>query len=82
MADSSTPPTATEEAPEPVIIELGARSKRQIERLRQGRGRIMRDIEDTLGRLRGSGNVRQDAQVVVVVVKQRREVDEGGWCWW
>ena len=67
-------------APEPVIIELGERSDKQINRLRQGRGRIRRDIDGVLTELKQRGEVADDAQVVVVVVK-RRASDEDA-CWW
>jgi hypothetical protein len=67
-------------APEPVVIELGERSNKQISKLRQGRGRIRREIDGVLSELQQSGDVAEDAQVVVVVVK-RRASDEDA-CWW
>jgi hypothetical protein len=65
-----------------VIIEVGKRGKRQINALREGRGPIMEDIDAAVGRLRSSGDIAGDAQVVVVIVKQRPRDDASSWCWW
>jgi len=65
---------------DPVIVEMGERGKNQIRKLRQGRGRIRTDIDSVLDGLRERGEVTQDAQVVIVVIKQR--VEERDDCWW
>jgi hypothetical protein len=66
--------------PDPVVVELGTRGKGQLRKLRQGRGRLLRDIDDVVADLQQSGEVAADAQVVIVVVKQRPEAQDD--CWW
>ena len=69
--------------PDPVVIELGRRSRKQIRKLRRGQGRTWRDIEGVVHDLREAGDVADDAQVVVVVVKERpEESDDWAACWW
>lgn len=75
------PSTGDRQQHEPVIVEFGKRSKKQIRKLRSGRGRIMRDIESVLDELRSSGELDEDTRVLVAVVKERPEYDDGG-CWW
>jgi hypothetical protein len=73
--------TSTPTSPDPVIIELGERSRSQIRKLRSGTGRTWRDIEGALGSLREAGHVPAEAQVVVVVVRQRPEDGDDCWRW-
>jgi hypothetical protein len=68
-------------APEPVIIELGERSAKQIKKLRRGRGGIRRTVDGVLGNLRETGQVAKDAQVVIVVVKARPDYQSDCWRW-
>lgn len=42
----------------------------------------MRDIEGVVDDLRETGDVAEDAQVVIVVVKERLEDDDWATCWW
>jgi hypothetical protein len=81
-SESATANKSTKTSPDPVIIEVGRRGKDQINKLRQGRGPIRRDIDSVLGQLRESGDLAQDAQVVIVVVRQQRRPKAGSNCLW
>lgn len=73
--------TATDEAivskngqpPTPLIIDLGTKSRKNIKRLRKGRGRLMAQVEDCLEDLKDTGEVARNAQPILVVVKQKRK---------
>jgi hypothetical protein len=82
---ADTNPVENDNAPanEPVIVELGVRSRKQIKKLRQGRGPIRRTINGVLDDLRQAGHVAEDAQVVIVMVKERPDYssDYKSDCW-
>jgi Family of unknown function (DUF6200) len=54
-----------------VVVELsGVRPPGQVRRLREGRGRLMRDIDDVIEELNESGTVKTGSQPVVIVVRE------------
>ena len=54
-----------------VVVELSRRRPReQIRRLRQGRGKLMRDIEEVIDELIESGAIKSGAQPVAIVVRE------------
>jgi hypothetical protein len=63
----------------PIVIELGERSRKRIRKLREGRGKLMAEIDQVLSDLRETGAVGVDAQIVVVVVKEKVESDFPRW---
>lgn len=57
---------------EPIVISMGKKTRRQIRKLRNGKpGRLMNRVEEAIERLRDDGSLEQDAQPVVIVVRQR-----------
>jgi hypothetical protein len=59
------------ETGEPVILDFGSRSKREVDRLRHGRGDLMDEVEDAVEELIGAGQISASAQPVIIVVKER-----------
>lgn len=58
---------------EPVIIDLGKKTRKQVRKLRKGKsGRLLDRIEDSIEHLRENGAIGADAQPIVVIVKERR----------
>jgi hypothetical protein len=54
-----------------VVVDLGQRqSRKQISRLRKGRGKLMSRIETILHELAEAGTVKASAQPVVFVVRE------------
>lgn len=54
-----------------VVVELsGVRTPNQVTRLREGRGKLMRDIDDVIEELGESGTVKAGSQPVVIVVRE------------
>ena len=76
--DARATDTAT---PAPVVVDLGKRGRKAIRRLREGDGKLLAEVVDMVDRLRQDGAVRDNAQLVVVVVRQRRSKAEydAGW---
>jgi hypothetical protein len=56
---------------DPIIIDLGARSKREVDRLRKGRGDLMDEIDDCLQELTTVGRIAESAQQVIIVVAEK-----------
>lgn len=68
MSDDNKPNHA-----DPVILDLGKQKKKQVKRLRKGRGRLMGDIALALEELQAEGVVKEGAQPVIVVVREKRK---------
>lgn len=63
-------PTPTRE---PIVVDMGKKTRRQIRKLRKGKpGRLLDRVEDTIQHLRENGALADDAQPIVIVVKERR----------
>lgn len=56
-----------------MLIDLGSKKRKDVKRLRKGRGRLMGRVVDTVEELKASGEIEADSQVVVVVVKEKRK---------
>lgn len=59
-------------AGEMVIVDLGKQKRKRIRQLRKGEGSLVGKVEDIVAELRSSGTVAGEAQVVVMVVKEKR----------
>jgi soluble cytochrome b562 len=57
----------------PIVLDFGSKSRKQIRRLRKGRGKLINRIDRVLEDLRNNGNLSATAQPIIVVVKERKE---------
>ena len=58
--------------PEPVIIDMGRKSRKQVRKLRKGKpGRLMRRVEETIEHLREGGELGENVRPIVIVVRER-----------
>ena len=71
----------TDKKPAPVVVDLGKRGKRAVKRLRNGEGKLFTEVTDLVDQLCRDGSVRTDAQLVVVVVRQRRSRSDSSADW-
>ena len=55
-----------------VVVDLGKQKRKRIRQLRKGEGALVEKVEDLVAELRSNGTVAGAAQVVVVVVKEKR----------
>lgn len=55
----------------PVVLDLGKKSRKQVRRLRKGKGKLMDKINEVVEELRADGNIAASAQPVIIVVRQR-----------
>lgn len=71
---------ATEES-SPILISLGKKKRKNIKKLRKGRGPLMETIEETMAELKSHNKIQADAQPVVIVVREKRRRRLRGWGW-
>ena len=55
-----------------IVVDLGKKRRKQIRRARQGRGKLMDQMQTVLEDLRANGTIAAGAQPVLMVVRQRR----------
>jgi hypothetical protein len=61
-----------------IVVDLDRRySKKQIKKLRQGRGKLMDRVAEMLAEMAAANTIPATAQPVVVVVREKSEL--GGW---
>jgi len=71
----TTPSTAT-----PVLIDLGKKSQKQVKRLRKGKGKLLRSVQEAIQKLTEGGQIAANAQPIIVVVRERtRSYTTLGW---
>lgn len=69
---SAQQPDAAGSSGAPIIIGLGKSRRKQVKRLRKGRGKLMGDVIEALDELKEADSIAANAQPVVFVVQQRR----------
>jgi hypothetical protein len=69
-AASTTGQTNAEKAP--IIVDIGKGSRKDVRKLKKGQsGKLMRRLGETVEHLRESEAVAEDAQIIVLIVRQR-----------
>ncbi len=54
-----------------LIVDLGKKSRKQVKRLRKGKGKLTGKIEGVVAELKASGDLKADADVVIVTVERK-----------
>lgn len=76
MATTATPAATAELAesstkPEPIILDLGKKKRKDVRKLRKGKGKLMTKVLDTHAQLSASGVTAPSSQAVIVVVREK-----------
>lgn len=67
------PAASPEASPEPIILDMGKKKSKQVRKLRKGKpGRLMNRVEEAVEHLRENGALGNDAQPVVIIVKEKK----------
>ncbi len=67
----SVNPTSERFAQDPILIDLGRKSRKKINRLRDGEGKLMVEIQDTIDELKAAGTIAESAQPVIIIVREK-----------
>ena len=54
-------------------MDLGKRSRKQVKRLKKGKGKLPAKIEDVTAQLVEAGEISADADVVIVTVERKAD---------
>jgi hypothetical protein len=60
----------TELSHAPVVVSLGKQSAKRVKNLEKGKGKLLRDLTLSLDQLKAHGTIPENAQPVIVVVKE------------
>lgn len=69
MSDQ-TPETPSDRT---IVIDLGKKKRKAVNKLRKGEGALMDRLGDVLAELRADGQLRENVDTVVVVVEKKRK---------
>jgi Family of unknown function (DUF6200) len=69
-----------QDIPSPVIVDLGSRSKKAINRLKNGEGKLMTEVALAIDQVRGSlPEADQDKQIIpVLIIYKKKRRNKGG----
>jgi ribosomal protein L13E len=56
----------------PLIVDLGKHARKDIKRLRGGRGKLLAEITTCIDELKQAGTVAANAQPIVILVREKR----------
>ncbi len=56
-----------------IILEMGNAKKDDLDDLRYGEGKIFKRIQQVVEQLKEAGEVQENAQPIIVIVKQKKE---------
>lgn len=69
---------ASSEAAIPIIVDLGSKSKKSIKKLKEGRGKLIAEVSDTVQRVRTSMGDESRDILPVVIVYSKKSSKSGG----
>lgn len=58
---------------DPIVIDLGKRKRKDVKKLVKGKGILLDKIGDCVNELKSAKEISQNAQVVVVLVKEKQK---------
>ena len=61
------------EANAPILVDLGKKPKKKVNKLRKGRGPLMDVIDETLAELKSHNKLEDGAQPIVIVVREKKK---------
>lgn len=63
-------PDSDDATPDMIVLDIGKHDAKDVKKLCKGKGRLLRKVGEAVEQLRGAGQVKPDAQVVLVVVRK------------
>lgn len=75
-ATDSKPATPTIQ--NPLIVDLGKKRRKDVKRLRNGKGKLFDKVTSTLQELKSAGTISGTAEPVVVIVREKPKRGRSG----
>jgi hypothetical protein len=69
---SVKPEAAAASDHDPILIDLGRKSRKNIKRLRNGEGKLRAEVQETINELKAKGAISPSAQPVIIVVREKQ----------
>jgi hypothetical protein len=68
------PPASTRPAESslPLIVDLGKHSRKDVKKLRDGRGKLLGEVAACVDELKNAGKLPANAQPIVIIVREKR----------
>jgi len=63
----------------PIILDIGRKNRKQVKQLRQGKGKLLQEVNNCIEELKTSGNITASAQPVIVIVRERPRRPDWPW---
>lgn len=60
----------------PIVVDIGKKARKQIKRLRQGKGKLLQQVNGAIQELRAGGTITATAQPVIIVVREKRRASK------
>ena len=57
---------------DPILVDLGRKSRKSVKRLRDGEGKLMAEIQGTVDELKANGTIAESAQPLIILVREKR----------
>ena len=57
---------------DPILVDLGRKSRKSIKRLRDGEGKLLAEIQGTVDELKANGTIADSAQPLIILVREKR----------
>jgi hypothetical protein len=64
----------TSDTSAPIVVDMGKKRGKQIKQLREGRGKLMDEVNGLLDELKAAGSMSPTAQPVIIVVRQKKKM--------
>lgn len=64
-------PTLERLSKDPILVDLGKKSRKNIKQLREGEGKLMLEVQDTIDELKANGTISESAQPLIIIVREK-----------
>jgi len=54
-----------------IVLDIGKRDADAVKKLRKGKGKLLRKVNTAVEQLREAGKIKKDAQILMVVVREK-----------
>ncbi len=75
---SEPTPDSNDSPSDIIVLDIGKRDADAVKKLRKGKGKLLRKVNNAVEQLREAGKIKTDAQIVLIVVREKNASLFGG----